>query len=214
MDHAEPHAHTPGILIQHAGGYEFFTSLVFGGRRRRVYKRLAWLSGASAGDRVLDVGCGTGYFTKILADLVGPDGRALGVDASSNMLERARRAAPGCSFREGIAEALDDPDASYDVVVSSLMIHHLPDELRPQAIAEMFRVLRPAGRVLVADFRPPTGRLGRALMGSHLSPAMRDNPVHLLDPLVRAAGFERVDGGHVRPWMTYVRGTKPSTTGE
>ena len=43
-----------------------------------------------------------------------------------------------------------------------------------------------------------------------MSPAMRDNPVHLLEPMVREAGFEHVDGGRVRPWIQYVRGVKPT----
>jgi ubiquinone/menaquinone biosynthesis C-methylase UbiE len=77
------------------------------------------------------------------------------------------------------------PDGSYDVVVSSLMIHHLPETQRPRAIREMLPVLRHGGQVLIADFRPPTNRIGRRLIGSVISPAMLNNPVHLLDPMVR-----------------------------
>lgn len=114
-----------------------------------------------------------------------------------------------CTFSEGIAEALDAPDSAYDVVVTSLMIHHLPEELRPQAIQEMFRALRPGGRLLVAEIRPATTRVGRLVMAPHLSPAMRNNPVHVLEPMVRDVGFEQVGGGDLRPWIRYVRGAKP-----
>jgi SAM-dependent methyltransferase len=76
---------------------------------------------------------------------------------------------------DGLAEALDAADSPYDVVVSSLTIHHLPETLRPQAIGEMFRVLRPRGSVLIADSRPPATRIGRLLLRSCSKPAARSD---------------------------------------
>jgi ubiquinone/menaquinone biosynthesis C-methylase UbiE len=195
--------------------YDLLSTLFFLGRRRRVFTRLAALSGARPGDRVLDVGCGTGYFTRLLAEAVAPGGTALGIDPSPEVIARARRLTrlANSTFAAGIAEALDTEDQSYDVVVSSLMLHHLPGTLRPQAIREMYRVLRPGGRVLVADFRPPTTRIGRLLLKGHvISPAMRNNPVHLLEPMVREAGFQQIRSGDVQPWLRYVHGVKQAGT--
>jgi ubiquinone/menaquinone biosynthesis C-methylase UbiE len=191
--------------------YDLLSTLFFLGRRRRVFTRLAALSGARPGDRVLDVGCGTGYFTRLLAVAVAPGGTALGIDPSPEVIARARRLTrlANSTFAAGIAEALDTEDQSYDVVVSSLMLHHLPGTVRPQAIREMYRVLRPGGRVLVADFRPPTTRIGRLLLKGHvISPAMRNNPVHLLEPMVCEAGFQQIRSGDVQPWLRYVHGVK------
>ena len=64
--------------------------------------------------------------------------------------------------------------------------------------------------MLVADFRPPNNRLARRLIHPVTSPAMEHNPVHLLEPMVREAGFEAVASGHVQPWIHYVTGTKPA----
>jgi ubiquinone/menaquinone biosynthesis C-methylase UbiE len=211
--HGTPESGTPGQLLTHGQGrsYDLLVTLFFLGRRRRVFSRLAALSGARPGDRVLDVGCGTGYFTRMLAEAVAPGGTALGIDPSPEVIARARRSTrqPSCTFAEGIAEALDTEDESYDVVVSSLVLHHLPETLRPRAIGEMYRVLRPGGRLLVADIRPPTTRTGRLMLKGHvISPAMRSNPVHLLEPLVRAAGFQQVRAGDVQPWLRYVHAVK------
>jgi ubiquinone/menaquinone biosynthesis C-methylase UbiE len=169
-------------------------------------------SAASARATGLDVGCGTGYLTRVMAETVTSGGIAMGMDPSREVIARARRVTrlANCTFSEGTAEDLDAPEGSYDVVVSSLMSHHLPETLRPQAIREMFRVRRPGGHVLIADFRPPAGRIGRYLIGHVTSPAMKPSPVHLLEPMVREAGFEQLRSGDVCPWIRYVQAVKPT----
>jgi ubiquinone/menaquinone biosynthesis C-methylase UbiE len=209
--HANPDTPTPGKLVRHGPRHTIFAAFIFGGGRRRVFSRLAAASGARAGDRVLDVGCGTGYFTRRMAEAVAPGGTAHGVDPSAEAITQARRQTrfANCTFSGGIAEALDAPDGSYDVVVSSLMMHHLPELLRPQAIGEMYRVLRPGGSVLIADSRPPATRIGRYLIRAH-SPAMANNPVDLLEPMVRTAGFEQLASADLRPRLHYVQAFKPA----
>ncbi|HEV8683080.1 MAG TPA: methyltransferase domain-containing protein, partial [Actinomycetota bacterium] len=76
----------------------------FGGRRCRVFTRLAALSGVRPGDEVLDVGCGTGTFTRVMAEAVTSGGTVLGVDRSREVIARARRLTrfANCTFSEGI----------------------------------------------------------------------------------------------------------------
>ncbi|MFI1164625.1 class I SAM-dependent methyltransferase [Streptomyces sp. NPDC020801] len=211
----KPHPDTPGVTIGTPRAYELCGALCFAGRRGRAFTRLAELSGAGAGDRVLDVGCGTGYLTRRMAARVGPAGTVTGVDPSPPVLAYARRrstargSAP-CTYREGVAEDLDLPDASFDTVVTSLMLHHLPQELRPAALCEMCRVLRPGGRLLVVEFRPPKSAVGRRLVHGGAGDAMAHNRVDLLDGLIRDAGFEVRGGGDVRPWLTYVQAVRPA----
>jgi ubiquinone/menaquinone biosynthesis C-methylase UbiE len=90
------------------------------------------------------------------------------------------------------------------------MMHHLPEELRTQAIGEMFRVLRSGGSLLIAEFRPPSSRIGRQVIRAMHSPVMADNPIDLLAPMVRDAGFNPVRSGDLRPWICYVKAQKPS----
>ncbi|MGJ5748983.1 class I SAM-dependent methyltransferase [Streptomyces puniciscabiei] len=190
--------------------YEVFGALCFAGRRGRVFSRLAEVSGAASGDRVLDVGCGTGCLTRHMAARVGPDGAVTGVDPSSPVLDHARTRTrrPGsapCDYREGVAEALDLPDGSFDTGVTSLMLHHLPDELRPTVLREMHRVLRPGGRLLVVEFRPPKTRIGRLLVHGGVGHAMAHHRADLLDTLVTGAGFELLGRGDLRPWLCYAQ---------
>ncbi|MGS2647162.1 methyltransferase domain-containing protein [Streptosporangium sp. LJ11] len=208
-DHAE-HADEGGT-IDHPRAYDIAADIGLLGRRREIFTRLAALSGTRPGDQVLDVGCGTGYLTRILAPLVGPAGHVTGVDPSPPMIDHARRRAPGnCSYVAGAGQALDLPDASFDVVVSSLAVHHMPAAERGAAVREMFRVLRPGGRLLIAEFRPPANHLLAHLVGMVSGPAMRHSPRDLLGDLIPDAGFHITDEGDLPVMLYYVRASRPS----
>jgi arsenite methyltransferase len=106
------------------------------------------------GVTVLDLGCGAGTDLLIAAQMVGPGGRAIGVDMTSAMLARARASADemglrNVEFHEGLIEALPIEDESVDIVVSNGVIDLVPD--KDAALAEIDRVLRPGGRLQLAD---------------------------------------------------------------
>ncbi|MFI7441458.1 class I SAM-dependent methyltransferase [Nonomuraea indica] len=200
-----------GSTINHPRAYDVLAAVGFAGRRREVFTRLAALSGARPGDRVLDVGCGTGYLTRVLAPLIGSAGRVVGVDPSPQMVEHARRLAPdNCSYVVGAGQALDLADGSFDVVVTSLAVHHMPEEERGAAVREMFRVLRPGGLLLVAEFRRPANRLLAGLLTALGGPAHRHSPRELLGDLIPRAGFHVEDEGELPPLLFYVRARRPS----
>src|SRR5216683_568478 len=147
-------ASTRGHTLGAPRVYDAFVTLFFVGRRRPSFEALIDAAGVKPGQHVLDVGCGTGYFARLLAEAVGHDGLVVGVDASPEMIRyastRARRAR-NCQFQLGTAESLSFPAEHFDVVVSSLFMHHLPDDLQLAAVSEMRRVLRPGGTLLIAE---------------------------------------------------------------
>lgn len=105
-------------------------------------------AGLAAGQRVLDVACGTGVLAREAARRVGPGGSVIGLDCNEGMLAVARRAAPGIEWRPGRAESLPFDDRAFDAVVSQFGLMFFED--RVAALREMWRVLRPGGRLAVA----------------------------------------------------------------
>lgn len=106
------------------------------------------------GETVVDVGSGAGADSLIAARLVGPAGRVVGVDMTPEMLAKARRSAAevgltNVEFREGYLEALPVPDEWANVVISNGALNLVPD--KDKALAEMYRVLKPGGRLQIAD---------------------------------------------------------------
>lgn len=106
------------------------------------------------GERVVDVGCGAGIDSLIAARMVGPAGRVIGVGMTPAMLDKARRAAreaglDNVEFREGYGEDLPIPDGWADVVISNGVLNLMPD--KSAGLQEMARVLKPTGRLQIAD---------------------------------------------------------------
>jgi len=106
------------------------------------------------GESVLDLGCGAGFDAFIAGQLVGPAGRVAGVDISPEMIAvaEAGRAEAGCprvEFHVAPVEALPFPDGSFDVALSNGVLNLIPD--KPAALREVFRVLRPGGRLQACD---------------------------------------------------------------
>jgi ubiquinone/menaquinone biosynthesis C-methylase UbiE len=199
-----------GGLITRPRGYEVFVQLFLLGQRARIWDRLVELSGAGPGDRVLDVGCGTGYFARRIAPAVEPGGSVIGIDPSQPMLDYAARHAPAnCTFQAAGAEDLPFDDASVDLVVSSLAFHHFPVDLRADAVREMFRVLRPGGRVFIADFRPPSGGTLSRIVSGLTAHAMAHDTANELRGLIAESGFAITATGHTR-LMHYVNAERPA----
>ena len=112
--------------------------------------QVAEAAGLQAGQHVLDVACGTGVLACEAARRVTPGGRVTGLDRNPGMLEIARRKDPTVDWREGLAEALPFADAAFDAVVCQFGLMFFDD--RAKALAEMWRVLKPGGRLVVATY--------------------------------------------------------------
>jgi SAM-dependent methyltransferase len=108
----------------------------------------------AAGELVVDIGCGAGIDSLLASEMVGPEGRVVGVDMTDAMLERAeasrrRLGRENVEFRRGFGEELPVSDGWAHVVISNGVLNLMPDKLR--ALREMARVLKPGGRLQVAD---------------------------------------------------------------
>jgi ubiquinone/menaquinone biosynthesis C-methylase UbiE len=159
---------TTGLVLHGtARFYDLMAWVVMLGRERAFREKLIDLACLKNGESVLDVGCGTGTLAIAAKQRVGSTGNSYGIDASPEMIARADRKAKKAGievvFKNGVVEALPFPDAQFDVVFSTLMLHHLPREAREKCAREMRRVLKPGGRVLAVDFSSPQKK--RSLLG-------------------------------------------------
>ena len=143
----------------------------------RLHREMARLAGLGQGQRVLDIGCGTGNLL-IALGRHRPDLELSGLDPDPTALRaaarKARRAGVDVRWERGFAERLPFPDGSVDRVFSSLMLHHLDPPAKDALLAEVRRVLSPDGRLVLADFdgghaHSPFGRrVGRLQANSDL----------------------------------------------
>jgi len=208
---------TTGVTIHWTSQYDMFARLMGLGVNGSNSRTIAEMAKIKPGDKVLDVGCGTGDLTLTAANYVGASGSAYGIDAAPEGIEiartKAKRSGAHAIFDVGLIENLDLPDATFDVVISRLVIHHLPDDLKRRGFSEIYQLLKPGGHIFVADFKPPTNpvlvHVISALVGHRMM--LRSNNVASLSSMFAEAGFVDVVSESKRsPLLLYVSGNKPS----
>jgi ubiquinone/menaquinone biosynthesis C-methylase UbiE len=197
MDQEAPQ--TSGIVIHRSRLYD-----LAGGRLiRSTDAEILARAGVTPGDHLLDVGTGPGYLALAASNLVGPDGGAVGIDASPEMIDRARtraaRQGSRVEYLVAAAESLPFGDDAFDVVVSRLVFHHLPGDVKTAALDEMARVLKPSGRILIVDMASPTARGAHHLM-AHVLGTHPDTGADL-PALIHGAGFEDLTTGRLMHGM-------------
>jgi demethylmenaquinone methyltransferase/2-methoxy-6-polyprenyl-1,4-benzoquinol methylase len=144
-----------------AGRYDRVNTVLSAGTDAGWRRRAAREAGIEAGGSALDVACGSGKLTAVLARTAGPGGRVVGLDFSAQMLEVARRDHPGIAFLEGDALNLPFAEAGFDATTIAFGLRNLADPVR--GLREMMRVVKPGGHMVVLEFvRPPTGLVGGA----------------------------------------------------
>jgi demethylmenaquinone methyltransferase/2-methoxy-6-polyprenyl-1,4-benzoquinol methylase/phosphoethanolamine N-methyltransferase len=188
--------HTAGRVLHGARWYDLVTRVISFGRDKAIREKLIELAAPAPGETVLDVGCGTGTLALALKASVGT-GEVHGIDASPEMIdvakEKAAKAGSAIDFQVALIEALPFPAATFDLVTSSLMLHHLPDDLKRTGLDEIRRVLEPGGRFMAMDFaahsHSPLGHL-LSICGHSRGESMVDK----LIPMLKDAGFSDVEG--------------------
>jgi ubiquinone/menaquinone biosynthesis C-methylase UbiE len=177
------------------GSYDRTIALTMREERWRPALVAAAAADVPEGGDVLEVGCGTGSLALALAS-ARPDASVVGADGDPSILALAQRkpGASGVRWVRALAGELPFEAASFDAAVCSLLLHHLDDPVKEQALADLARVLRPGGALHVADWGPPAGPL--PAVGARVLQLFdgRSGPRSLLDGgmrlLLDACGFE------------------------
>lgn len=195
-------------------GYDLLTRLL---GMNKVYDTLIAQAELGDGQRVLEIGCGTGNLTT-RAKRAHPAADMTGSDPDPKALARAQRKVrgmPGIRFERGYAQELPYGDGEFDRALSSMMLHHLDDDVKAKTAAELHRVLRPGGTLHIVDIGGHmSAHDGLAARWMKKSPHATGNLGDAIPRLLRSAGFEvaevRTHRNRFIGRLTFYRATRPA----
>jgi ubiquinone/menaquinone biosynthesis C-methylase UbiE len=176
--------------------YDSYMKKVTLGRERVLREETVNLAQVKPGDCILEIGCGTGTLTLAAKRRAGASGKAFGIDIIPGMIEASQRKAAEANeeitFRSGSIDDIPFSANQFDVVMCSFMIFHMSETTRRKGIAEIHRVLKPQGRLLVLDMALPAQPLPRAI-AKMLFGGMLEHELQELRPLMEASGFSNIE---------------------
>jgi ubiquinone/menaquinone biosynthesis C-methylase UbiE len=175
--------------------YDKYMTRITLGRENSLREMTINLAQVKPGDYVLEVGCATGTLTLAAKRQAGPSGRVFGIDIIPGMIEVSREKAAHAkldvSFQVGSIDNIPFPDNHFDVVICSFMIFHMSEKVRLKGIAEIYRVLKPNGRLLALDLGLPAYGVSR-MIAKVLLGFMLKHDVKELQPVMEASGYSEI----------------------
>jgi ubiquinone/menaquinone biosynthesis C-methylase UbiE len=208
---------TPGSMEGWGSTYDTLVGLMSLGQEQKVRQATLELVDIQPAGRILEVGCGTGSLTLAAKTKAGPQSQVFGIDVAPDMIGKARQKAAKAGldvqFQLGRIEAIPYPDSQFDLVLSSLMLHHVPDlKDKQQGIAEALRVLKPGGQLLIVDMEPPQNPHVKGLASLIVGREMLAHNVREFIPLLEKAGFVDIKTGPTRfRLLSYLSGKRSSS---
>lgn len=187
------HDHVGNPMFRWPRLYDLMLRIFWRDGEHEYRRSVIELAGIRRGERILDVGCGTGTLAIAAA---GAAGKVFGVDPSAEMIGRATakaaQARVPAEFRQAQADHLPFSDDSFDCLLSTTVLHCIAPDRLTRSIGEMIRVLRPGGRIFLVDFGGPADE--RSTFVSRMPPH-RDFDVRNVVPLLRQASATDVRAG-------------------
>lgn len=175
-----------GSMGNWAPYYDLLMTLMTLGREKKLRRLEVELARLKQGDKVLEIGCGTGSLTIAAKEQVGPSGEAAGIDIAPEMAARAIRKAArkkiNVSIKTGSIASIPYPDKYFNAVICSFMIFHMPDDVRMKGFKEIYRVLKHGGRYFIFDGTTRNKRYD----------------IRELAPILKANSFSNIETGEAR----------------
>lgn len=197
--------------------YDKYMKKITFGKEEKLRKTTVDLALIKQGDNVLEIGCATGSLTLAAKQKAGINGKVAAIDIIPGMIEvskeKARKANLDIDFKLGSIDNIPFPDGQFDAVICSFMIFHMSDKVRNKGIEEIYRVLKPGGRLLVLDVVLPQKRFSRKLLKSFLG-FMLKHELNELMPKLESTGFTKTEIAQAKfkflglPLLSYLRASK------
>jgi ubiquinone/menaquinone biosynthesis C-methylase UbiE len=183
-------------------GYDAYMRKMTLGREQILRQKTIELAQIEPGESVLEVGCGTGSLTLAAKQKIGKTGKAVGIDVIPGMVEysqkKAEQAQEEISFQLGSINQIPFGDNTFDVVMGSFMIFHMSDKTRKEGIKEIWRVLKPQGRLLFVDLAIPEQPLQKAIAKAIIFRGGLEHNLTELIPTFTTIGFSKIEYASVK----------------